>query len=267
MVDVQVGSKKTPLRFDKHPRPEGDASLSNGGYEPEVVNVIERFLEPGDCAIDVGACLGYHTCLMSKLVGEKGLVLAFEPHFASFKYLVHHVHLANKLNNVECLRVALWKEDAADLKLWAAPQIGYHSFHKYTTSESYELVEGRKLDTLLTSEKDHPRLIKIDCEGTEAEILCGMMGILEKGVDCVIVELNYHMLSETGRSDMVIREYMAALGYDMFLISITDGNGGFRDPVRVAPNVPILIENGHQVNVMFAKQERVDELWSKTSAS
>ena len=100
------------------------------GYEPEITNVIERFAEPGDCVIDAGASIGFHTCFMSKLVGESGLVLAFEPQLESYKHLLQHVHVANKLNNVACLRTALWKFDCPELELWSMSEIGYSSFHR-----------------------------------------------------------------------------------------------------------------------------------------
>ena len=263
MVDVEWGVRRTSLKFDRHPDPDGDSGMVGNVYEPEVINVIEKFLRPGDCAIDAGACIGYHTCLMAKLVGETGLVIAFEPQFKAFKYLCHHVHVANKLNNVECLRMALWKCDQHDLNLWSVRDVGYSSFHKYIDSHTYEQVEGRCLDTLLVVEENHPRLIKIDCEGTEPEVLCGAFNVLDRGVDAVIVELNYHLLKETGRSDRVIRDYMKALGYDMFLISIADKErGGFRYPIKVEPEVPILLEHGHHVNVLFSTEQKVRERWS-----
>lgn len=259
MVEVVTwGNSKTLLRFDRHPYPDGHPF----GYEPEVINVIERFVEPGDCVIDAGASIGFHTCLMAKLVGEEGVVLAFEPQLESFKYLAHHVHVANQLNNVACFRMALWKFDCPALELWSVEDIGYSSFHRYMDAVGSEMVEGRALDTLLVA--DHPRLIKIDCEGTEAEVLCGAQRILERGVDCVVLELNYHLFEHTGRTDRVIREYMAALGYDMFLISMADGkgNGGFKDPVKVAPEVAITLSGGHHINVMFSTEDKVRQRWT-----
>ena len=253
-VEVEWGRKKTLLRFDRH-----QVDCHPFGYEPEVVNVIERFVEPGDCVVDAGACIGFHTCLMSKLVGEDGVVLAFEPQLESFKYLFHHVHVANKLNNVACLRMALWKCDCPELVLWSVEDIGYSSFHKYADFTGTEKVEGRSLDTLLI--EDHPRFIKIDCEGTEAEVLLGAHSILEKGVDCVVLEFNYHMMRQTGRSDGPIRQYMAALGYDLFLISVRDDNGGFLPPIKVAPDVAITLSGGHHINVMFSTEEKVRSRW------
>ncbi len=266
LPDVEWGSKKIALRFDRHPYTVAAAEPSAAilteqlqGYEPEILNVMERFVEPGDVVVDAGACIGFHTCFLSKLVGEAGLVFAFEPQLESMEYLVHHVHVANKLNNVALFKCALWKCDVPELELFSVKDIGYSSFHRYADFTKSEKVEGRTLDTLLVHY--HPRLIKIDCEGTEAEVLCGAHNMLARGVDCVVLELNFHLMQNTNRSDRVIREYMSALGYDMFLINIGDGHGGYQRPSKVEPHLNIKLDGGHHINVMFTTQKKVDERW------
>lgn len=264
------GTRKTPLLFNAGPVEDVHAF----GYEPEVVNVLEHFLEPGDVAIDAGACIGFHTCLMSKLVGENGIVLAFEPQLVSFQALMHHVHVANKLNNVACIRQALWFEDRDDLKLWNFSEMGYSTLNKYFDEVNYEIIEGRKLDTLLINECDHPRLIKIDCEGAESEVLLGAQRHLTRGVDAVILELNYKLLQKTGRTDRAVRHIMRKLGYEMFLINIgaengegnfigaESPNGGYAVPIPVDPDLDIEIRGGFHINVLFSTREKVNARWS-----
>jgi hypothetical protein len=54
LPDVEWGSKKIALRFDKHPYAVAEAVPNAAlieqlqGYEPEILNVFERFVEPGD---------------------------------------------------------------------------------------------------------------------------------------------------------------------------------------------------------------------------
>jgi len=255
---VQIGKSKTELLFDSYPYPVEQAVFGHANYEPEIVDAIEHFVRPGDCVIDVGASVGYHACFLSKLVGEEGLVFAFEPHGESYQHLMQHVHVSNKLNNVACLKMAAWQEDKPELKLYSLDVPGYSTFHRYENAPSLhsEVVEGRMLDTLIEPQ-NHPRFIKIDCEGTEGEVLLGAQNILRRGVDCVILEFNFHILKSTGRSDRVIREFMWTLGYDMFLINVGDVKGGFYYPMKVAPNVELFVENGHWVNVMFSTEEKV----------
>lgn len=261
-VDVEWGTKKIALQFDRHPYPVGDwpDKTSVPEYEAEIIVVAEKFVQPGDFVIDAGACLGFHSCFLSKLVGDDGIVLAIEPELRAFKYLAHNVHVLNKLNNVACLRFALWKSDVPELKLYAVDDVGYTSLHTYADATSTEMVEGRALDTLLIN--DHPRFIKIDCEGVEAEILLGARNILARGVDAIVLELNFSLMEQTGRSDRLIRQYMHELGYAMYLINLGDGNGGFQPPLKVDPSQKIQLEGGHHINVLFSTEEKVRKRWS-----
>jgi FkbM family methyltransferase len=234
-------------------------------YEPEVCNVIDRFVERGDCVVDVGACVGFFSERMSRLVGDEGLVVAFEPQMESYKHLLRNILVVHKLNNVACVKTAAWKCDDPELRLFSLPIVGYSSFHRYTTAYQPETVEGRSLDSWMAG-NNHPRFIKIDCEGTELEVLLGARKMLERGVDCVVLELNYYIMGLTGRQDKDIRGYMAELGYDCFLINIGDGNGGYRAPVRVPPGQKIIVAHNSPgacyINVMFSTEEKVRERWN-----
>jgi hypothetical protein len=49
-----------------------------GTYEPELQAAIAEFVHPGSVAYDVGANIGYISLILSRKVGEKGKVIAFE---------------------------------------------------------------------------------------------------------------------------------------------------------------------------------------------
>src|SRR5262245_48280046 len=49
-------------------------------YEPGVTDAIVTALRPGDVFVDVGANIGYFTVLAAAVVGDRGRVIAFEPH-------------------------------------------------------------------------------------------------------------------------------------------------------------------------------------------
>src|SRR6266576_2927776 len=74
-------------------------------YEPELA-YLERILSPGKVFIDVGANFGVYTLVASKLVGDTGSVLAFEPTAQSFGILRKNVEL-NHCSNVSAFQVAL----------------------------------------------------------------------------------------------------------------------------------------------------------------
>lgn len=61
--------------------------LLTGQHEPETRRALERLAAPGMIALDVGAHIGYHTRLLADLVGERGRVIALEPHPKSWARL------------------------------------------------------------------------------------------------------------------------------------------------------------------------------------
>lgn len=56
-------------------------------HELETAQLLQRLVQPGMIALDVGAHVGYYTCLLSQQVGPRGRVIAFEPHPRSHQLL------------------------------------------------------------------------------------------------------------------------------------------------------------------------------------
>ena len=54
-------------------------------WEIENQKIIEKYCKDGSLVLDIGAHIGTHTLTMSKSVGSKGLVLAFEPNKVIFE--------------------------------------------------------------------------------------------------------------------------------------------------------------------------------------
>jgi len=66
----------------------GPCLLSYGEWSEGENIIMSQFIEEGDTVIDIGANIGTTVLSLSKKVGEKGKVLAFEPKsdFSMFKY-------------------------------------------------------------------------------------------------------------------------------------------------------------------------------------
>lgn len=233
-------------------------------YEPEVVNVIAKVVRPGDLVIDGGANFGFFTMMLSRLVGPDGLVLAFEPDPKIYGELSENID-GNNLSNVRRFQMALWNEDG-EKEFWVAPQSGYSSFFRYVPSER-KVVQARKLDTLI-GDWPVPRFIKLDCEGAEPWILYGAEETLRKGVDCVVVELNYSLMEQFGIPNEMVRTFMTSLGYDMFVISVKDAETGRYKLIHVEREMPLIVDcvdkdRARAFNVMFCRKAAV----ARTDAS
>jgi len=234
-------------------------------YELEVMRVVDKFVGKGDHVIDAGASVGFFTRMCSRLVGNEGRIFSFEPNLESFVSLEKNVKKYG-MTNVQIFRQALWSKPLPEIRLWSVAEIGYTSVCQYINTDSTsEVVEAVTLDDVIPADL-HVRFMKIDCELAEFEILRGAKMLLQRGVDCVVLEFNYHLMKQNGISDHIIRDYMADFGYDMFLINIGGSKDGeFSDPVMVGPKVEMEVKGQeiHHMNVMFSKENRVRELWAQ----
>ncbi len=225
-------------------------------YEPEVIDVMGRFVQPGDYVIDAGANLGFFSLLLSRLVGDNGAVLAFEPDPSCYKDLIENIKL-NATNNIVSLGVALWQEDCW-MNFWLMEESGYSSFVQYVQSKEPMKMQVRSLDSLLKGAPVVPRLIKLDCEGAEGAILYGAEQQLKSGIDCVITEFNFSIMSQVPiPSERDIRDYMHGLGYDYF--TLAEG----QRPCHVPHDHHLLTAGADAVytNVMFSTLDKVNALW------
>jgi len=158
------------------------------GYRDEsVFHFIQKHLQPGDCAIDVGANVGTYTFPFARLVGEAGRVVAYEP----------DPEVASLLD-----RTRGWGSyDQVTIRpCGVADAGGLLSLHRnYTnrgqTSTSIDTSTRGLIVTSVTLDDDvqrlgvqaKVRLIKIDVEGNEARVIAGARQLLTASSDIVVI--------------------------------------------------------------------------------
>jgi len=154
-------------------------------------NVYGYFkIRKGDVVIDIGANVGMFTVKAAKAVGEKGLVIAVEPHPENITLLYRNIERL-KLQNVKVIRKALGSGKRKAKLFLATP--GTSSLVE-REEKPFLWVEVDTLDNLLSELRIRKvDLIKIDTEGSEVEILKGAQKTLNsKKVKLVIAA--YHDL-------------------------------------------------------------------------
>jgi FkbM family methyltransferase len=185
-------------------------------YEPEL-DCLKNFLAPGKTFVDVGANFGIYALLASKLVGETGRVIAFEPTAESFAVLRRNIVL-NGFSNALTLPVAL-SEKAGTAWLYYGTDPVRNSLGKDPCWEGGgEEVVTESLDNVLRQAAvDRVDVIKIDAEGAEELVLRGATNVLTSMRPVIIYEVNPEASAHLGLSEHGATKLLGRLGYEFFV--------------------------------------------------
>ena len=198
-----------------------------GVWEPGLTRFLQLRLQPGDCFVDVGANIGYFTLLASQLVGERGIVVAVEASPTTAESLRSNIRL-NSAHNVRVIQAAATNRRGS-ISLYAGPQdnSGAASLRPHDGRPLEASVDAIPLPEML-SEKEWSlaKLIKIDVEGAEAEVLKSILAnpdVLRPDAE-IVVEMTPDWLSSTGESAEGLIAAFEKLGFAAYeLLAVPSG--------------------------------------------
>lgn len=164
-----------------------------GVWEPHVTDAFSRLLAPGDVCIDVGAHVGYYTLLASRLVGPRGHVYAIEPASTTYAELRRNLEL-NEVSNVTALNLAAGAADGRGILYDAPPgNAGQASMQQPVNisddlpARSSEVEVMRVVSVVAPEHHSRVRVVKIDVEGFEFDVLRGLEPLLDAGARPVVL--------------------------------------------------------------------------------
>lgn len=164
----------------------GGASVYFDLVEPDQTRRVVEALRPRQVFYDVGANVGYYSLIASRVVGDEGRVVCFEPFLENVNHLYRHVHL-NRLHNVDVLPVACSSGvgmtgfilgDNGALGHISGVNDGGGSDNGFAGDACW--VPTFSLDEFALRSGRWPAIIKIDVEGAELLVLHGAERILER---------------------------------------------------------------------------------------
>lgn len=247
-----VGRVRCPTiyGFDLVVRPTNGGNYYRCGfYEQGTMHVIAAALRPGDVFVDAGASVGQMALHAARCVGPFGRVLAFEPAAERYEDLVAGIEI-NGLGNVLPVRAGLADEDS-DRLLYLR---GSPSMADQTHTEDVVTVPVRRLDTVLAAQGiERVRMVKIDVEGYEPEVLLGARELLaspEPPIICYEYGIYAH-----GRA---VHELLGER-YRLFQLAGTAH--------RVSPLVEVDARRLREDNVFAIPRELVSSVVSRTGGS
>jgi len=160
--------------------------------------------------VEIGAHKGFFTLLAATLAKK---VIAYEPDAVNFEYLKSNIAL-NAMQNVVAVNKAV--SDKEETKTFTVSQetAARHTLHKSTFSgEGVEVrVECTTLEAVFLEENiQRLALLKMDCEGSEYDIIYNTDRSIFQQIDAVAMEI--HEIDKLNHKKVELVEYMENLGF------------------------------------------------------
>ncbi len=171
---------------------------------------ISQLISQGDMCIDAGANMGHYTFLMAAIVGKQGKVVAFEPQPNYLQMISDSISLNSWQDFVSVESKALWNKSGEKLNFYLSENLhnsGTSSLINhglYLNAENRITVETMTLEDYFQEQGiSKCRLLKIDVERAEVQVLRGMLNLLkEQAIDYILLEMYAHSESQKILTDL-----------------------------------------------------------------
>lgn len=199
--------------------PVASGAIALGVYERYESELFRSKIKPSMTIIDIGANLGYYTAIASRLAGERGLVVAFEPEPNFFKLLSRNIR-RNGLKNVINFELAIAEKNGLTNLYLSNENKGHNSLINSEELKNSVQVKTTTLDDFLASQKiTKVDMIKMDVEGAEILALEGMRNTLIKHRPLLFLEFSPHSIIKIKRNPMDFLLTIRNIGYSIFEIN------------------------------------------------
>ena len=193
--------------------------------EPYLQKIMKKHIKHNDIVFDIGSNIGYTSIAMSKIVGDSGLVYAFEPVPTNIDDFKTNIAL-NKCNNITLISKAL--SNVNEITNFRIPEMGKNlSMASMIWHKKDDSVLTLQLETIILDEDQHlkdltPSFIKIDVEGSEGKVILGIQNLIKRSrpvifIECskngrenvwkVLKDLNYHCFNSKDIEILDINDY------------------------------------------------------------
>lgn len=194
--------------------------------DPPLCRALLEPLQPGDTFLDIGSHVGYLSLLALQEVGPSGRVFAFEPNPETFRILTLNA-LINRAGHLHALNCALSDRSGTATFHVNETAEGMSSLHdgRDETRPDYRDLRPIQVMTATLDELDaldlfdKVRVVKIDVEGFEMNVIRGGLGFFQRHrPEVVVFEVNNSIPGQPAGADRPIRDLLHGLGYDAYLI-------------------------------------------------
>lgn len=195
--------------------------LRRGYWEPAETEFFVRHLKPGGFVVDAGANFGHYALVASGIVGETGLVVAFEPFPRNYDLLKANAEL-QPVKNIVAEQAGLAAASGTLDLITDEENPGGHSFNPNLIWKA-----GAKVTVPVYALDDYIRekgisrpldILKSDTQGYEWRLISGARETILKDRPIVLCEVAPHALAEIGDSFETLLDFFEDAGYGMYLV-------------------------------------------------
>lgn len=172
-------------------------------WEPPVQLALRDLCKPGDVVFDVGANFAGLTTVMSRMVGPRGVVCAFEASPRIVDKTQRNLVLSG-CHNVQLFHQAVYHTSGQTVKIYLGSHLNDSIYSEHGQGSAYT-VKTLALDDFVGHTQLLPNLVKMDIEGAEFDAL--------KGFEATLQAAKPHLILETQRDDRRCLDFLRQLGY------------------------------------------------------
>jgi FkbM family methyltransferase len=189
-------------------------------WEAFETEIFCRLCIPGDFVLDLGANIGWYTVIASRLVGNDGKIVSFEPDEANLTLLKKNVAMSGGDGAVEIMEIALGDREENARLFMSENNLGDHRLFSDGTQRQSLDVQVKTLDSFFAKSDHKPTLVKSDTQGSEARILSGAANLFEEGWrPILILEFWPFGLVNSGDDPLELWKWLVSLEYSLYELS------------------------------------------------
>jgi FkbM family methyltransferase len=189
-------------------------------WEPYETSLVMALLRPGAVFVDVGANIGYFSVLAASIVGSDGVVFAFEPDPENFRLLEANLALNELEQAATAVHAALAEHDGAGQLYLSEDNLGDHQI--YAVDDKRESVGINLLNggAFLRDRLRRLDLLKVDTQGSEHQVMAGLLPLLQAldAAPHILLELTPLSLRQAGSSGRALVELLGQLHQPFWIV-------------------------------------------------
>tara|TARA_B100000745_G_scaffold241911_1_gene164293 strand:- start:98 stop:949 length:852 start_codon:yes stop_codon:yes gene_type:complete len=228
----------------------------SGVFGPRDTQTVKDNVFSGNIVVDLGANIGYFTCLLAKIVGEGGKVFAFEPDPRNLKLLRRNIQ-ENDYKNVIIADKAVSDVNGSCTLYSSQKKFGANRIFESKKNQTQDFIPIKSETICLDDYFEKQNLlkkidfIKIDIEGSEFRAFNGMKKILELNNNLkIFTEIAPSLLEDAGSSGKQVLDFLQEHKFINFFISDNRKN----TLSKITKNeLLIQLEQLHIINILCTK--------------